>query len=114
MAKITKANAKQLRAKAKPRGPNKTTKLTRELITNLIENEYFHMIKALTKLRTKNPSRYMDVMQAFMEYALPKLSRTELSGPNGKPMEMNLNALSLEDLKKLTELNEKMQSKSGD
>lgn len=60
---------------------NKVTKIQREFIQTLLDNQQDKIKSELENLTGKD---YLNVITCLMEFALPKLNRTELSadGPN--------------------------------
>jgi hypothetical protein len=60
-------------AKGKPKGAvNKTTKSARELFVSIMEGEVSNIKDALSKVRTKNPAEYLNVLSKFYPYFIPK------------------------------------------
>lgn len=57
--------------------PNKVTKIQREFIQSLLDNQQDKIKSELKKLTGKD---YINAITCLLEFALPKLSRTELSG----------------------------------
>lgn len=56
--------------------PNKVTQLQREFIQSLLESQQDKIKSELNSLTGKD---YLSVIAGLMEYALPKLQRTELT-----------------------------------
>ena len=65
MAK-TSTSFKKGHSNGKPKGAeNKTTKKARELFVEIMEGEVENIQAALTKVRTKNPAEYLNVLSKF-------------------------------------------------
>jgi hypothetical protein len=72
-------------AKGKPKGAiNKVNKDTKEAIKMLIENNLDNMTIWLGTIATKNPEKAMYIIVNLLEYSIPKLARTEVTGKDGK------------------------------
>jgi len=56
--------------------PNKVTQLQRDFIQSLLDTQQDKIKSELNSLTGKD---YLSVITGFMEYALPKLQRTELT-----------------------------------
>lgn len=70
-------------AKGKPRGPNKVTVEFRDTVQKLLDRNADNVQKWLAAVAVDNPGKALDLMSKLAEYAAPKLSRTEVTGPNG-------------------------------
>ena len=90
--------------KGKPPGPNKATREFREVVSELLRSNGENMAIWLTRVaeghgETKpDPGKALDLLGKLAEYAAPKLGRTEISGPNGGPVEVQ--ALQVEYIQK--------------
>jgi hypothetical protein len=88
----------------KPRGPNKATKEFREVVNDLLRDNGENMATWLKRVAEghgdakPDPGKALDLLGKLAEYAAPKLARTELSGPNGGPVEVQ--ALQVEYIQK--------------
>lgn len=88
MAKGTKTGGRQ------PGSPNKVTREFRETVTKLLEDNADNVNRWLTLVAEgdgsengkPDPAKALDLMAKLAEYAAPKLSRAEISGPNGKDL----------------------------
>jgi hypothetical protein len=90
----------------RPKGAiNKEKKALRELITAFLENNYHLLEKNLLLLEGKE---FIDRMIALLEYATPKLNRTDLSNDGEKFDFSNYNDHEL--ISELRKLSESLQS----
>lgn len=59
--------------KGKPKGTlNRTTKEAKELFISIMNGEVDNIKDALSKIRTKDPSRYIDALAKLFQYTMPK------------------------------------------
>lgn len=57
----------------RPKGiPNKSTKEARQLFITIMSGEIDRIKEALDKLYEKDPVRYLDILNRYMPYYLPK------------------------------------------
>jgi len=70
-------------AKGRPPGPSKLTVEFRETVQKLLDGNKDNVAKWLEAVALDNPGKALDIMSKLAEYAAPKLSRTEVTGPNG-------------------------------
>ena len=57
----------------RPKGvPNKSTAEIREKLNLIIEAESKHISKELEKLRKDDPQKYLNVLEKFISYVVPK------------------------------------------
>lgn len=63
---------------------NKVTKDTKEAVRKLIENNLDNMTLWLEKVAAKNPEKAMYIIVNLLEYSIPKLQRTEVTGKDGE------------------------------
>lgn len=68
------------------RGPNKSTALAREAIAKFVDGNASKMQGWLDKVAKTDPERAFNMVTALMEYHIPKLARTELTGEGGGPV----------------------------
>jgi len=87
MAKGIKTGGRQ------PGSPNKTTREFRETVTKLLSDNADNVALWLDQVATGNgdpdkadPAKALDLMSKLAEYAAPKLARTEVSGPDGESL----------------------------
>jgi len=65
----------------RPKGsPNKATKDVREAITLLAENNVHKLEEWIAQVAQKDPAKAADIFLRTIEYHIPKLARTEISG----------------------------------
>lgn len=74
-----------------PRGrgkgtPNKTTKEIREAVKQLVENTLPDLKKWLYKVAEDDPYKALQIVERYMDYVVPKLQRTEISGGDDTPL----------------------------
>lgn len=83
--------AKRAPGPGRPKGmQNKATKASRELIALILDEEMPNIKTALAKVRKRYPTRYLDLLIRLMEFAVPKLSRTELVGSTSSHHSLNV------------------------
>ncbi len=71
----------------RPPGPNKTTKNAREAIARLVDGNVERMQEWLDQIAsTEGPLKAWQCMSDVIEYHIPKLSRTELTGKDGEKL----------------------------
>ena len=92
--------------KGRPKGAtNKSTGIVRDAIATLLERNVPNMERWLTRVAEgdevlglrPDPAKALDLMQKLSEYHIPKLARTEISGPEGGAIpvaSLNLKGLS--------------------
>jgi len=74
-------------AKGRPKGiENKLTKDTKKAVQMLIENNLDNMTTWLEHIADKNPEKAMYIVINLLEYSIPKLARTEVTGEGGKDL----------------------------
>ena len=81
--------------KGRPKGvPNKATQSAREGIAMLVEANIPKMSGWLTSIEKEHgPLIAMKVVNDLLEYHVPKLQRTELTGEAGGPVQVTINKL---------------------
>ena len=73
--------------------PNRSTALAREAIAKLVEDNAPKMQAWLTSIEKEHgPLVAWKCVQDVMEYHLPKLARTEVTGEGGGPIVLNVTA----------------------
>ena len=78
------------------RGPNKSTLLAKEAIARFADNNADRMQEWLEDVAADpkhGPKVAFDMLMGVMEYHLPKLARTELTGKEGGPVVVALSPL---------------------
>lgn len=95
-ARNTTAGNKQAGNKrGRPKGsPNKATASAREAIAAFVELNVPRMQGWLDAIAVDDPKGAIDRVMAICEYHIPKLARTEHTGGDGGPIEMNFAPLS--------------------
>lgn len=87
--------------KGRPKGvPNKVTREFRETVTRLLEDNAENVGRWLTLVAggdgtdnpkgAPDPGRALDLLAKLAEFAAPKLSRAEVTGENGGPVQNNI------------------------
>lgn len=64
--------------------PNKATRDVREAIAVFAQNNVDNMTTWINQI--EDPAKKMDLYLRALEYHVPKLARTEMTGANGAPM----------------------------
>ncbi len=75
----------------KPKGA--TNRLTRDVkaaITQALEDSAPMFTKWLSDVGATDPARALDIAAKLSEYTIPKLARSEVSGPDGDPLTINV------------------------
>lgn len=78
--------------KGKPRGasragiPNKATADARAAIGAFVDGNAHRLTGWLDAVAAENPEKAFQLFQSVVEYHVPKLARTELTGKNGGPV----------------------------
>lgn len=71
----------------RPKGPDKATKNAREAIARLVDDNTELMQEWLEEIKkTEGPLAAWKCMTDVIEYHIPKLSRTEMTGKDGKDL----------------------------
>ena len=71
----------------RPKGtPNRTTMIVRDLFANILENEQENFKAALEQLRISSPKDYVQVMTKLSQRFLPEMTRSEITGLDGEPL----------------------------
>jgi hypothetical protein len=74
--------------------PNKATQSAREGIALLVEANIPKMSGWMTKIEAEHgPLVAMKVINDLLEFHVPKLQRTELTGSDGGPLQVTVNRL---------------------
>ena len=66
--------------------PNRVTKAVREAIARLAESTVDQVAGWLTTVAADDPAKALDLWLKMIEYHIPKLARTEMTGKDGGPM----------------------------
>jgi len=71
--------------------PNKATALAREAIANFVDGNAWRLQEWLDQIaETEGPLMAAKLFIDLIEYHVPKLSRSELSGADGQPMQFRV------------------------
>ena len=68
--------------------PNKATKTAREAFAAFVENNVDQFQSWLNRIAEKDPKAAFQCVLDVSEYYIPKLQRTEISGPDGGPVKV--------------------------
>jgi hypothetical protein len=78
MSRYTKGQTGNSRGR--PKGtPNRTTAEAKELLNSILFSELDYIRAALTKVRTKDSYRYLELMSRLLAYVLPKSQAIDLN-----------------------------------
>jgi len=80
---------------------NKITSELRDTIQGILNTNIEKFPEWIAELALTDPAKAIDANMKLMEYILPKLTRTEISGVNGDPIEVDLTNISLDEAAKL-------------
>jgi len=73
-----------------PGVPNKATTAFRETIQKLLESNSANVSLWLKQVAAEDPAKALDLVSKLAEYASPKLARTEVSGMDGQPLQIQV------------------------
>lgn len=65
--------------------PNKATQDARAAIAAFVDDNAWRLTGWLDRIAVKDPDKAFALFQSVIEYHVPKLNRTEVTGPNGGP-----------------------------
>lgn len=75
--------------KGRPKGaPNRATADARAAIGLFVENNAPRLQEWLDSIAKENPEKAFNLFQSVIEYHVPKLARTELTGKDGEKLSM--------------------------
>lgn len=75
--------------KGRPKGqPNKATQKAREAISTILDGNVYRIQGWLDEVAAEDPKAAMNAVITMLEFGVPKLARTELTGLNGGPMQV--------------------------
>ena len=75
----------------RPKGsPNKSTAAVREAIAKMAEMNAPRFALWLDEVAQKSPEKACDIYLRAIEYHIPKLARTEVTGTDGQPVAMQV------------------------
>jgi len=73
----------------RPKGvPNRSTALVREAIAKMAEDNAENFNKWLTDVAASSPEKACDIYLKAIEYHIPKLARTEVTGAENGPIQI--------------------------
>lgn len=71
----------------RPKGvPNRSTALVREAIAKMAEENAENFNQWLTQVAAESPEKACDIYLKAIEYHIPKLARTEVTGAENGPL----------------------------
>ena len=70
--------------------PNKATSAVREAIARMAEENSENFIGWLNQVAASNPEKACDIYLKAIEYHIPKLARTEVTGNDNGPVIMKV------------------------
>jgi hypothetical protein len=75
----------------RPKGvPNRSTALVREAIAKMAEDNAENFNKWLTDVAASSPEKACDIYLKAIEYHIPKLARTEVTGKDEGPLQIGI------------------------
>jgi hypothetical protein len=75
----------------RPKGsPNKSTAAVREAIAKMAEMNAPRFSNWLDAVAAKSPEKACDIYLRAIEYHIPKLARTEVTGQDGQPVALQV------------------------
>jgi hypothetical protein len=77
------------------RGPNKTTVLAREAIAKFVDGNAHRLGAWLDDIAADSPEKAFNCFMDVVEYHVPKLARTELTGENGGALQVIVKKLTV-------------------
>lgn len=81
--------------------PNKATMQAREAIAMFVDGNVHRLAKWLDDVAADNPAKAFELFQSVIEYHVPKLARTELTGKDGAAIEIDSRDVTQQVLSKL-------------
>lgn len=94
--KVRKPTGVGNRGMGRPKGtPNKATREFRETVTKLLEENsdnvglWLHQVATGAHGKDPAPDKALDLLAKLAEFAAPKLSRQEVTGANGGPVQVS-------------------------
>ena len=70
--------------------PNKSTAAVREAIAKMAELNALRFSNWLDQVAAKSPEKACDIYLRAIEYHIPKLARTEVTGTDGQPVALQV------------------------
>lgn len=68
--------------------PNKATLAAREAIGKFVDGNAHRLQDWLDKVAAKDPEKAFSLFQSVIEYHVPKLARSEITGKDGGPVQI--------------------------
>jgi len=65
---------------------NKTTRDVREAVAMLVQKKFGKLERWIDRVAAVDPEKAADILLRLMEYHIPKLGRTEVTGAGGAPI----------------------------
>jgi hypothetical protein len=69
---------------------NKATAAVREAIARMAEDNAENFVSWITEVAGKSPEKACDIYLRAIEYHIPKLARTEVTGDGGGPLSIKV------------------------
>lgn len=69
-----------------PGTPNKATQQAREAIALFVDSNAHRLQEWLDQIALDDPKKAFELFQSVVEYHVPKLARTEVTGADGGPV----------------------------
>lgn len=73
----------------KPKGPNKATGKAREAIAQFVDANADRLVGWLDAIAEDDPRDAFNCFMSVVEYHIPKLARSELTGKDGKDLNIH-------------------------
>lgn len=64
--------------------PNKATQDARQAIASFVDGNAHRLTEWLDRVAVENPAKAFELFQSVVEYHIPKLQRTEMTGRDGQ------------------------------
>jgi hypothetical protein len=97
----------------RPGTPNKATREFRDTVRKLLEDNAENVAQWLAQVAETDPDKALDKLIRLAEYAAPKLSRQEVTGDGGGPVQVSSVDLSRLSDAALKELMDARRSAAG-
>ena len=79
------------RGKGRPKCvPNKSTGIVREVIARMADENAENFVMWMNQVAQKSPDKACDIYLKAIEYHIPKLARTEVTGNDGGPLSIKV------------------------
>lgn len=70
--------------------PNKATQDARQAIASFVDGNAHRLTEWLDRVAVENPAKAFELFQSVVEYHIPKLQRTEMTGKDGADIATSL------------------------